>query len=268
MRASPLLLTLPAIAAAQQQIPFLDNVKSWFNQATASVSSAIPSPPSPSDIPDPIASGAAAIADLKLQPLTLENHKEILKPGAATASPGIEEWMVYVTGGNKTCMGRCQRADKAFNESIPLLAASTSPPNLATVNCEAQGVLCHAWALAPPQVLQLLLPQPLPDQDTPATTMRAKNLNRTTVAATEIASLHLQEKWNDVPVYEGYWHPFDGPLAQFGVNIPIGYVIYYFSQVPSWAFMIGISFFSRTFMSRRMQPQAPQGGARAAAPRQ
>ncbi|KAI7157285.1 hypothetical protein KC324_g13927, partial [Hortaea werneckii] len=51
MHASPLLLTLPAIAAAQQQIPFLDNVKSWFNQATASISSAVPSPPSPSDIP-------------------------------------------------------------------------------------------------------------------------------------------------------------------------------------------------------------------------
>lgn len=248
MHTSSLLLALPALASAQQQIPFLDNVKSWFNQATASLASAVPSPPAASDIPDPVASGAAVIADLKMEKLTLENWHDILKPGAATASPGIEEWMVFVTGGNKTCLGRCGRFDKAINESVPLLAASSHPPNLAMVNCESEGVFCQSWALSPPQVMQILLPQPLPDQTTPATTLRTRNLNMTAVTATELASLHLEDKWKNISVYEGWWHPFDGPLAKYGLTVPAGYVIWAFSQVPSWMFMIGISFLSRTVM--------------------
>lgn len=245
MRASSLVLALPAVATAQQQVPFLDNVKSWFNKATASISSAVPSPPSTSDIPDPIASGAAKIAELKVEQLTLDNWHDILKPGAATASPGVEEWNVFVTGGNKTCMGRCARAEKAMNESVPLYSASSSPPNLAMIQCEENPILCQAWALNPPQVLQFLLPQPQPDQTTPPTTMRAKNLNTTTVTATDIASLHLEEKWNTINVYEGYFQPFDGELAKYGLSVPVAYLIWYFSKIPSWAFMIGISLFSR-----------------------
>lgn len=53
-----------------------------------------------------------------------------------------------------------------------------------------------------------------------------------------VTDLHLQ--------YEGFFHPFDGPLAQYGLTIPFGYLVWGFSQIPSWMFMIGISFFSRT----------------------
>ena len=103
MRTSPLLLALPALSSAQQ-VPFLDQVKGWFAQASSTVSSAIPSVPSIS-IPNPVASGAAKIAAAKVQRLTIENFNNVMKPGAATASPGIEPWMVFVTGGNKTCFG-------------------------------------------------------------------------------------------------------------------------------------------------------------------
>lgn len=43
-------------------------------------------------------------------------------------------------------------------------------------------------------------------------------------------------------------HPTDGWLAQYNLNVPLGYVIYAVGAVPSWMFMIGISFFSRTVM--------------------
>ena len=215
MRTSPLLLALPALATAQQ-IPLLDQAKAWFTKASdslygaaSSVSSAAPSVPS---VGSPIASGAATIADANVERLTLANHKDLLKPGAATASPGIEEWMILVTGGNKTCLGRCERSEIAWNESAALIAASPSAPNLARLDCETDPVLCNAWFMGPPTVMHIQLPQPLPDQSTPSTTVRTLALNRTTVTATEIANLHLQEKYKLLEPVEGVWHPFDGKV--------------------------------------------------------
>ena len=255
MRASSLLLALPALASAQSQAPLMDQVKGWFAKATESISSAMPSSPEPPSVPNPVASGAKKVAELKVQRLTLDNHKDVLKPGAATASPGVEEWMVFTTGGNKTCHGRCERAETAWNESVALISASTSPPDLALLDCEADPVLCLAWSVRPPSVLHFLLPQPLADQSTPATTFRPIYLNRTTVTAPEIAAIHLQETYKEKEPYEGMFHPFDSWLAQNGLSVYAGWVLWGFNQVPSWLFMVVISIVSRTMMSRRMQPQ-------------
>jgi len=262
MRASPLILALPALATAQQ-IPFLDDIKSLISKATGSLSAAVTSATESISIPDPIASGAAKIADFQVERLGLNNYDTLIKPGANTGATGIESWMVFVTGGNKTCFGLCNRAETAFNESVPLISASRNPPHLAMLDCESDGVLCHAWAVSPPSVLHMQLPQPLPDQSTPASTVRFISLNRTTVTAPEIAAIHLQDKYLEKEPYEGFWHPFDGPLAQYNLAIPVGYVIWGFSQIPSWTIMIAISMFSRTFMGRRTQPGA---GARPAQP--
>ena len=246
MRTSTLLVALPALTAAQQ-VPFLDQVKGWFAKASESITSVASSAPSIS-IPNPVASGAAKIAELKVTHLDKDNYRDVLKPGAATASPGIEEWMIMVTGSNKTCFGQCTRAELAFNESVALVSASTSPPNLGLLDCEKESVLCNAWAVGPPAILHFLLPQPLSDQSTPATTCRSIRLNRTTITAPEIAAIHLQETYKETTPYEGYFHPFDGFLAKNGLAIPVGYAIWGFSLIPSWAFMILVSFASRSMM--------------------
>lgn len=247
MRFSPALIALPALASAQQQIPLVDQVKGWFAKATDAASSFASSVPTPS-IVNPVDVAASSISDAATEKLTLENYQKILRPGAATASPGIEEWMVFITGGNKTCFGLCEHSEKEWNRSVPLLQASKNAPNLAYLDCESEPVLCNAWAAGPPTVLHLLLPQPLPDQSTPATTARFIPLNRTSVSSAEIVGLHTQAKYKDTEPYEGVWHPFDGQLVKFGLNVPIAYAIWGFSKVPSWAFMIGISFLSRTIM--------------------
>ncbi|EMC95066.1 hypothetical protein BAUCODRAFT_524747 [Baudoinia panamericana UAMH 10762] len=249
MRASSAILALPALASAQQ-IPFLDQVKGWFGQASETVSSAVTSASASvasMSIPNPVASGAAAVADLKVERLTLDNYRRILKHGAG-ATPGIEEWMIMVTGGNTTCFGFCERAEIAWNQSVALIAASRSPPHLAMLDCETDPILCSAWAMSPPTVVHIELPQPLPDQSTPATTVRSFALNRTTVTSPEIAAIHLQEKYKEVQPYEGFWHPFDGPLAKNNLSVPAGYAVHYFSKIPSWAFMIAVSFLSRNMM--------------------
>ncbi|KAJ9623581.1 hypothetical protein H2203_005843 [Taxawa tesnikishii (nom. ined.)] len=245
MRFDAVLLALPALAAADQA-PLLDQVKGWFNRATAAASSYVPSG-SPS-IPNPVNAGAAGLSSLTVDRLTLENHKTLLQPAAATASPGIEEWLIFITGGNKTCFGMCNHAETEWNKSVPLMETSRSAPHLALLNCETDPVLCNAWALGPPSLVHMLLPQPLPDQSTPATTVRSIPLNRTAVTAREIAAVHNDEKYKEVEPYEGFWHPFDGPLAKSGLSIPVGYFIWGFSAIPSWLFMVGISFLSRTIM--------------------
>jgi hypothetical protein len=247
MRTTPFVAALPALASAQQ-IPFLDQIKGFFSQASSSISSAVPSAPASINIPNPVASGAAKVAAAKVDRVTLDNYKTVLQAGGATASPGIEEWMLFITGANLTCFGMCERAETAWNESTALLAASTSPPHLAMLNCDEEAVLCQAWAVSPPSVVHMFLPQPLPDQSKPATTVRNIYLNRTTVTAPEIAAIHLQEKYREVEPYEGFWHPFDGTLAQSGLAIPVGYLIWGFGKIPSWAFMIAVSFLSRTMM--------------------
>jgi hypothetical protein len=250
MRASTIVLALPALAAAQQQIPIIDQVKGWFAKATESFGAAVSSASESVsvNVPNPIASGAAKAAELKVQEISVENYKQTVQPNSPSASTGIETWMVYVTGGNKTCYGMCGTADTAFNESVVLLAASPNPPSLARLNCETDGVLCHAWHASPPQILYMQLPQPLADQSTPSSTVRFISLNRTTVTAPHIASFHLQERYLEKDPYEGIFHPFDGQLAKLGLSIPFGYAVWGFSLIPSWAFMIGISFLSRTIM--------------------
>lgn len=105
MRASSLILALPAVAAAQQ-FAILDQVKGFFAKATDSLSSAVASATQSINIPNPAASAAAKIAGLNVRKLTLENHEELLRPGAATSSPGFEAWFVYVRG--------CQRHTPAI----------------------------------------------------------------------------------------------------------------------------------------------------------
>lgn len=248
MRASSVLLALPALSAAQQ-VPLVDQVKGWFAKASETVSSAIPDAPSvESVVPEPINAATAKIADVQVQSLTVANHKEVIKPGAATASPGIEEWMVFVTGGNATCYGMCKKPEEAFNGSVALLSATPNPPNLAYLNCDTEGPLCHAWSVTPPRILHLQIPQPLADQTTPASTARYISVNRTTVTAPTVAAIHLEEKYKETEPYEGLFHPFNGFLAENGLSIPVGYVIWGFSKIPSWAFMIGVSFVSRNIM--------------------
>ncbi len=49
-------------------------------------------------------------------------------------------------------------------------------------------------------------------------------------------------------VIDSYFHPFNGPLAQYGVAVPLAYFLWALNAVPSWAMMIFVSFFSRHFM--------------------
>lgn len=102
-----LVALLPALITANDQIPLKEKAAGWLDKAKAYVSSATP------DLPNPINAGAAKVAELKVEKINLRNYQRKLGPKL----DGEEEWMIYMTGGNKSCFGRCDRADLAWNVS-------------------------------------------------------------------------------------------------------------------------------------------------------
>lgn len=105
-----ILLLLPALAAAQNQVPLMDQVKGWFGKAQSYVQSAVPPA-----ITNPVDTAASKVADASVVPVTLENWRNVLSPTTSAKGNEPEEWVVYVTGANKSCYGMCAQADKAWN---------------------------------------------------------------------------------------------------------------------------------------------------------
>ncbi|KAF2858325.1 hypothetical protein K470DRAFT_259917 [Piedraia hortae CBS 480.64] len=245
-----LFLLLPALALAEQ-IPLIDQVKGWFSLSKPSEST------TSSEAPEHILSGSG-ITSLNVHRLTLENYNELLRPQSepdefAKPTEGIKEWVIYTTGGNKTCYGRCGHADQSWNDAVPLLSANEAL-NLGMLDCEDQDTLCNAWMLAPPQLMHMS-----------GDDVRFISVNKTTVTPSEIARLFLEGGYKETEPYQGAFHPWNGFLVKNGLAIPFGKFMTYIAMVPSWAMMLGVSMLSRTFMGRNMRRA---GAGQAAARRQ
>lgn len=257
---STVLLSLPALALAQEQVPLFERFKGFLNKATAAVSSAIPAAPSA-----PIVEVAEAkVVEAVQHPLTLENWKEVLTVDPSVSTPTTQDWLIYITGGNSTCFGLCSDADKAWNASLPILAASPNAPKFALLDCEVENILCNSWSVGAPSLYHFQIPKPLADQSAPIPTVRYRPLNRTSTTTETLKVLIIDYEIEKVEPYEGIFHPFNGLMQQYQLAIPFGYVTWAFSKMPSWLPMIAISFLSRTFMGKRMNPAPPRQGARPA----
>ncbi|EED24467.1 conserved hypothetical protein [Talaromyces stipitatus ATCC 10500] len=244
MRFSALITLLPVLVAAQEsQYAFTDQVKGWFDQ----VKSFIPQAPIVANpVQEAVHRTTSKVAEKAVTPVTLNNYKDVLEP-----STQPQEWLVFFTGGNKTCFGRCLRAEHAWNDSIPLFAADPTSPNLGYVDCEKEAILCSILAAAAPTIWHLDLPQVHPGEKRPEVPLHVVHLNFTTVTPETVYNVHAEKTWQKEDRYEGWLHPYDSFLAETGLNVPLGHVIYYFSVIPSWLTMIGISFLSRNVMGRR-----------------
>jgi len=253
---SGILLALPALAVAEEQVPLLDKVKGFFNKATAAVSASIPSMPSaPVDTAtSKAASNAAAVIQY---PLTLENWKEVLTVDLTASPPTTQDWLIFSTGGNTTCFGLCANATKAWNASLPVMAAKTNAPKFAYLDCETEPVLCNSWSVGAPSLYYFQVPKPMADQSAPVPTVRYMPLNRTSTTTETFKKLIVDNGIEQVTPYEGPFHPFNGVLQQYNLAVPYGYVTWGFSKMPSWMPMIIISFLSRSFMSKRMSGPTP-----------
>jgi hypothetical protein len=252
------LLALPLLAAAAQDASPLEQAK---GQAQYYLDKFLSYIPNPSKAHTPPAAAAKA-GGKTLNILTLHDWEHTIRSSVKPSSTTPEEWWVLITGGNKTCFGMCEKVETAFNQTAALWSPVPSTPHLAYLNCEDQPVLCNAWGAGPPNLWMFeVLPAPAP------VIVRLKNLNYTTTVMKDIVDLYTTHAYKEITPYEGWFHPFDSPLAKYGLAIPLGYFFWIFTVVPSWLFMILISFASRSVMSRRgLPPQRPAGGAAAPAP--
>ena len=239
---TPLLLVLPILAAAQVQKPLGENLQGWFDKVKSFF---------PTAATHPIASSAAKVAAKNITPLTKENWHIELSPSSlrTTQGEGPETWMVLISGSNKTCFGQCGRLETAWNETAVLLAADPSAPKLGYINCDTSPVLCAIWAAAPPAIWHIQLPIINENEQSSATTtVRILKLNTTATTAKDMVNIHAMQAYQKTPPYEGAFQPFNGWLAKTGLAMPLGYLLYGFSMIPSWAFMIVISIVSRNIM--------------------
>jgi len=246
------LLLLPLLVAADQA-PLKDKAAAWFDKAKAYLPSGVP--------PSPIDAGAAKVAEQVVERISLRNWQRKLSPKPDTE----QEWVVFMTGGNKSCFGRCASVDAKWKESVPLLAAlpqpAGSPPlHLGIIDCEKEEVLCTSWASSLPSVYHFNVPKKSePQAKTP---LHIVPLNISNTTTSDIISIPNASKsrYTEFDEYTGLLHPLDGWVAKLGLLQPFGYLMWGFGSTPSWVMMIGISFVSRQIMGRRM------GGNRSAGP--
>ena len=107
MRLTTFLAILPALAVAQEQAPLADRVQDWFNKAKSYLPTATPVIPVEKVVEQKVQEKAVT-------PFNLSSWQTALEPSSEP-----KEWLLFVTGGNKTCFGRCERANKAFNVRSP-----------------------------------------------------------------------------------------------------------------------------------------------------
>ncbi|KAL7624165.1 hypothetical protein AAE478_005722 [Parahypoxylon ruwenzoriense] len=243
------ILGLPMLAAAADVPDYQALFENYLGQAQsilAKVTSKIPHP----NKYDPIAAADAKASVLNMDILALDNWKNILYGPVKPESTTPEEWWVLITGGNRTCFGHCGRLEAAFNETAAKWAATPDAPHTALLSCEDQPVLCGAWS-APVGALWIfeVLPEPAP------VNIWAKRFNTTTVTSDDIIKFQKEGYKSAAKLHEGFFHPFNGPLAKNGLSIPVGYILWFFNLLPSWAFMILVSIFSRSMMTNRMNNQ-------------
>lgn len=105
MRVSTVLAALPALAAAQEQIPLLDRFQPYIDRVTEFGRTLAGSPGT---------GGSKTTPHPAVTELTLENWESTIRNGGKHPAGNIEPWLIYVTG-NKTCHGDCLKTDAAWD---------------------------------------------------------------------------------------------------------------------------------------------------------
>ncbi|KAI1822377.1 hypothetical protein F4861DRAFT_541058 [Xylaria intraflava] len=246
------LLALPLLASADAP-DYQAQFQQYLGQAQDFLGNLPANLPSPNKY-DPVAAAAAKAGSDKIDVLGLHNWRDILYEPVTPGSTTPEESWVLITGGNKTCSGRCGKLETAFNETAAKFAVEPGSPHMALLNCDNQPILCNAWS-APVASLWVfeMLPEPSPIR------LFTKRLNVTSTTSDDLVKLQNGGYKTVALEHDNFFHPFNGVLAQNGLSTPVGYILWVFSLIPSWAFMIFVSFFSRRMMASRMEGQMPGG---------
>lgn len=252
---------LPLLAAGAES-PFAQ-YKAQFQNFLGRLGAKVPTP----ERHDPVEAASTKTGPMRMDILTLENWKETMLAPVKPTLTKPAEWWVLVTGGNKTCFGRCSpclslsivtspltslsghcgKVEAAYNETAAIFASTTKPkhpiPNMAYINCEQQPILCNSWSAGTGRLWVF----DIPPSGGPVE-VYIKRMNLTTTTSKDFLDVWAGDHKTDLWKYDGAFHPFHGWMAVNGLAIPYAYLVWVFTLLPNWAFMLIISFISRTMM--------------------
>lgn len=260
---SAAVLALPLLATAAES-PF-EQYKAKFQQFIGSFTGTVSSAADAvvNEVPKATKAAKQNITPKKVDILTINNWKDTLYAPVKPEATQPEEWLVFVTGGNKTCYGHCDKVEQAWNETVVKLGAMPNSPHLGYLDCDNEPVLCNAWSASTGALWIFdMVPKPA-DID-----VYWKPLNLSSTTSQDILDLHAagKEKFRLI-TSDAYFHPFNGFLAKNNLAVPLAYAIWALNVIPSWATMLIVSFVSRSMMNRAADPsggRAPGAGAPAA----
>jgi len=245
------------VAAETQQYPFSGQINALWEQVT-------PYLPGYAD-PYVASSPSSTSPEKTVVSLTSQNWVSTLQPLHSAEGPAphtVEHWMILVTGGNKTCFGKCANLDEVWIEASAVAVKDKRSPNLGLIDCENNLLLCATWGASPAEVWWIEpetshIPEPAratplanPATSAPQTKrdIFVTKLNTTTVTAPQILSLYRDGEYKQGKLLDTVFHPFDGWLVKYGLNVPVGYVIFATNMIPSWTFMLIVTFTMRMFL--------------------
>ncbi|KAK4162187.1 hypothetical protein QBC43DRAFT_215698 [Cladorrhinum sp. PSN259] len=243
---SATMLALPLLAAAAES-PF-EQYKAKFQNFLSSFGATAPTADTTKEVPIVSNTGKKSkkvVEPKPIETLTLEGWKDSLLAPVKADATKPEEWLVLISGGNSTCFGHCDKVEAAYRDASFKFAQLPSSPHLGYLNCDDQAVLCNSWS-ASTGVFWAIDALPAPAQ----TDILVKSLNLTTVTGQDIVDAYKTrsaDTWRKID-NDGWFHPFHGKLANYGVAVPLGYFFWALNIIPSWAMMIGVSFLSRSLM--------------------
>ena len=114
---------------------------------------------------------------------------------------------------------------------------------MAYLNCDNQPILCNSWSAGPATLFVFdMLPEPAPID------VYTKRLNLTTTTSDTLVNLQASGSKEEFNHLDSFFHPFNGKLAELGLSVPFGYLMWAMGLVPNWLFMLLVSFGSRAMM--------------------
>ncbi|KXJ96410.1 hypothetical protein Micbo1qcDRAFT_191187 [Microdochium bolleyi] len=254
-------VSLPLLAAAEGPAPG-DFVQQYLGQAQGLFNKYFPNP----NRHDPVGAAQAKAGEMKMHTLTLGNWNETLFSNVKPGQTIPDEWWVFITGGKKACYDHCEQTEAAWNQTAAKFAVTPGAPHTAMLSCEDQPVLCHSWS-SPPGAIWAFEVVPAPQK----VNVWVKGMNLTTTTSDTFVDLlkEVRAKGYNGTLHEhsGAFHPYSGWFADKGLSVAAGYAIWAMNLIPSWAFMIGISMFSRYFVGNRARATMEESGRQADARR-
>ncbi|KAG9246836.1 hypothetical protein BJ878DRAFT_253204 [Calycina marina] len=195
---------------------------------------------------------AATTEKSACQHLSLSNWTSILDPWNVPTTPSEQQvqgqlWVLAISENDMI-------NEVAFTQAVNDNQQTNSNNQCAILDCSHSPILCYSWLINPPSLMHIHRAVHRPLQP-PSTEWRRIPLDENNTIS-DIEHILTMSSWTDVPVWDGFLHPYNGALGQYGGGYIWGIIAYYTSFIPNWLLILGGTLLVRRLLSK-IQPDEP-----------